>query len=232
MGNSSERDSFWGRLNLKHLVLMIVLLGLLLLRPLVPSAVADFILLPTIIVAAWLAGGRTRRGLVVAVILGLAAFGLLLFDLFAQQQLQAFMRRPVGLPVSAAVLFLFLYCGGVILHSLLTSERVYVDEIIGTFNIYLVMGFTWAYVYMLLELSAPGSFQTADASEAMGLRFIYFSFITLTTVGFGDTIPTSPLAQMLVILEAIIGQFYVAVVVAYLVSMYITHELTANRKND
>jgi len=187
MGNSSERDSFWGRLNLKHLVLMTVLLGLLLLRPLVPSTVADFTLLPTIIVAAWLAGGKTRRGLVVAVILGLAAFGLLLIDLFAQQQLHELMRRPVGLPVSAAVLFLFLYCGGVILHSLLTSERVYVDEIIGTFNIYLVIGFTCAYVYLLLELSAPGSFQTADANEGMGLRFIYFSFITLTTVGFGDT---------------------------------------------
>jgi len=123
----------------------------------------------------------------VAVILGLAAFGLLLIDLFAQQQLHELMRRPVGLPVSAAVLFLFLYCGGVILHSLLTSERVYVDEIIGTFNIYLVIGFTCAYVYLLLELSAPGSFQTADANEGMGLRFIYFSFITLTTVGFGDT---------------------------------------------
>jgi len=232
MGYSDSQDFLKARVNLKHLVLMIILLGLLLLRPLVPGVIADAIFLPTIIVAAWLAGGKTGQGLIVTVILGLAAFGLLLFDLFAHEQLQSFLRRPVGLPVAAVVLFILLYCAGVILHSLLSAERIFVNEIIGTFNIYLIMGFVWAYVYMIVELSAPGSFQTAGGSEGMGLRFIYFSFITLTTVGFGDTVPGSPLAQMLVILEAIVGQFYVAVVVAYLVSMYITHELMANRKKD
>jgi hypothetical protein len=230
MNRSDAQDPFESRVNLKHLVLMLILLGLLLLRPLVPGPIADAVFLPTIIAAAWLAGGKTGRGLIVTVLLGLAAFGLLLFDLFAHEQLQAFMRTPVGLPVAAVVLFIFLYCGGVILHSLLTAERVFANEIIGTFNIYLIMGFTWAYIYMILEQSAPGSFQTVSASENIGLRFIYFSFITLTTVGFGDTVPATPFAQMVVILEAIVGQFYVAVVVAYLVSMYITHEIMAGRK--
>jgi len=232
MGYSNSRDFLEARLNLKHLVLMIILLGLILLRPLVPGALADAILLPTIIVAAWLAGGKTGKGLIVTVILGLAAFALLLFDLFAHEQLQSFLRRPVGLPVAAVVLFIFLYCAGVILHSLLTAERVFANEIIGTFNIYLIMGFAWAYVYLILELAAPGSLQSLGQSETNGVRFIYFSFITLTTVGFGDTVPGTPLAQMLVILEAIIGQFYVAVVVAYLVSMYITHELISEKKKD
>jgi len=211
---------------------MVLLLGLLLLRPLVPGAVADAIFLPTIIVSAWLAGGKTRRSLIVTIILGFAAFGILSFDLLAHEQFLKFFSRPLGFPAAVAVLFVLIYCGAVILRSLLATERVFVNEIIGTFNLYLIMGYTWSYVYLLVELTSPGSFQTSSTAGGLGLRFIYFSFVTLTTVGFGDTVPASPIAEMLVVLEAIIGQFYVAVVVAYLVSLYIIHELESRKKED
>jgi voltage-gated potassium channel len=51
----------------------------------------------------------------------------------------------------------------------------------------------------------------------------YFSFVTLTTLGFGDIIPTTPVAQSLVILEAITGQIYLIIQVSWLVSLYIAH---------
>jgi hypothetical protein len=219
-------------IDLKHLFLTVLLLGLLLLRPLLPSAVADTIFVPAMILSAWLAGGRTRRSLIVILISGVAAFVVLVFDLTAHEQFRAMVRQPLGFLMTAAVIGLLLYCGGVIMHSLLTAERVFVDEIIGTFNIYLIMGYVWSYIYVLVELISPGSFQPTTPEASLGLRFIYFSFITLTTVGFGDTVPVSPLAQMLVIFEAIVGQFYVAVVVAYLVSMYITHNLAAKKTDD
>ena len=232
MSQPDDQNAFESKVNLKHVVLTIILLSLLLFRPLLPSAVIDSIFLPTIIVAAWLAGGKTRRGLIVTVILGLVAFGLLVFDIVAHEKLRTMMHQPRGLIVGAIVLFLFIYCGGVILHSLFKAERVFVNEIIGTFNIYLIMGYAWSYAYLILELFSPGSFLPLDSVPPHSVRFIYFSFITLTTVGFGDTIPATPLAETLVIFEAIIGQFYVAVVVAYLVAMYITHEIEANRKKD
>jgi hypothetical protein len=225
MGYSNDQRPARQGLNLKHVVLMILLLGLLLFRPLVPSVVVDAVFLPTMIVSAWLAGGRTRSSLIVTVVSSLGAFGVLLFDLLAHEQFSTFFHQPLGLPVAAAILVLFLYCAVVILRSLFTTERVFVNEIIGTFNLYLIMGYIWSYVYLLLEQTSPGSFQFSDTSSALGLRLIYFSFVTLTTIGFGDTVPVSPLAQMLVIVEAIVGQFYVAIVVAYLVSMHIIHKL-------
>src|SRR5262249_17894003 len=60
----------------------------------------------------------------------------------------------------------------------------------------------------------------ADRRE---VQLIYFSFVTIATLGFGDISPRLPLAQMLVVLEAVLGQFYVAVVIAWLVSVYAPH---------
>jgi voltage-gated potassium channel Kch len=226
MDDSNDRTSLAERLNLKHMVLMVVLLGLIVCRPLLPSAIADTIFLPTMIVSAWLAGGKTRRSLIVTVFAGIGALGLLAVDLVAHEELLLFMHAPAGFFIGVAVLALFIYCGGTILHSLVTAERVFINEIVGTFNVYLIMGYTWSFVYVLLESLSPGSFQfAASTNGSLGVRMLYFSFVTLTTIGYGDTVPVSPLAQMLVIVEAIVGQFYVAIVVAYLVSMHIIHKL-------
>jgi voltage-gated potassium channel len=232
MGNLLPSTSPKRDLNLKHLSLVVLLLGLLLFRPLLPSAVANAIFLPSIIVAAWLAGGRTHRGLVMAMFSGAATFALLVIQVVAYDRLPLIVTQPVGFLVSIAVLGLLGYSGAVLLHSLLSTDRISVDEIVGTFNIYLIMGYAWSYVYVLLELWAPGSFEPAAPEQHLSLHFIYFSFTTLTTVGFGDIAPVSPFARMLVVLEAIVGQFYVAVVVAYLVSMYITHNLASKNTDD
>lgn len=232
MGNGKDSGTAEGKLSLKHCVLMMLLLGLLLFRPILPKVVANAIFLPTMIVSAWLAGGKSRRSLIITVISGIGTLVFLSLEIVVHDQFHVYFGWQLGLVVGISVLALLLYCGGVILHSLLTVERVFVNEIIGTFNMYLIMGFTWALIYYLLELIVPGSFLPLNLAGNHGLRFLYFSFITLTTVGFGDTVPASEMAEMIVVLEAIIGQFYVAVVVAYLVSMYITHEMAANRKDD
>jgi voltage-gated potassium channel len=217
----------------KHFAFTIILLSLLIIRPLSPNeALADAIFLPTIILAAWLAGGKSRRSFGLTVIFGAAAFGVLIFDFMAHNQISSIIRQPVGLLVAVAILFILLYCGGVVLHSLLTAKRVYVDEVVGTLNIYLLIGYTWSYIYVLLEICRPGSFRMSELGERLSTQLIYFSFITLTTVGFGDTSPATPVAQALVILEAIFGQYFVAVVVAYLVSMYITHKFNCDNNSE
>jgi len=74
-------------------------------------------------------------------------------------------------------------------------------------------------LYLLIERIAPGSFKglpaTADSATVDAL--LYFSFISLTTMGFGDITPTLPLARFLTYLEGLVGQFYLAILVASLV---------------
>lgn len=89
---------------------------------------------------------------------------------------------------------------------------------------YLTIGLTFAVLYRLAEFAAPNSFSIAPDSLKDGslpnMRAAYFSFITLATVGYGDIVPVSPTARMLAIVESTIGTFYVAIIIARLVSLY------------
>jgi hypothetical protein len=85
--------------------------------------------------------GKTRRSLFVTVISGVGALGFLLFDLLAHQQFSTFFRLPLGIPVAVAILVLFIYCAAVILQSLLTTERVFINEIIGQFYVAVVVAY-------------------------------------------------------------------------------------------
>lgn len=94
------------------------------------------------------------------------------------------------------------------------------NKILGAICLYLLMGLIWAVVYTLLQLDFPSSFQTMPQNSQWFMLFpdfVYFSFVTMTTLGFGDISPNLPVARFLVYLEAIVGQFYLAILVASLV---------------
>jgi hypothetical protein len=91
---------------------------------------------------------------------------------------------------------------------------------------YLLFGLTWAAAYAFVAQVVPQPFSVAtDAghSEALAARFIYFSFVTLTTVGYGDITAVHPLARTLVTIEALIGQLYPAIIIGGLVSSALAH---------
>jgi len=103
------------------------------------------------------------------------------------------------------------------------------NKILGAICLYLLMGLIWAVFYTLVQLTFSGGFNNiSNSNEWFSLfpDFIYFSFVTLTTLGFGDVSPNLPLARFLVYLEAIVGQFYLAILVASLVGSHM-----ANSKN-
>ena len=94
------------------------------------------------------------------------------------------------------------------------------NKILGAICLYLLMGLIWAVLYTLLQLDFPGSFHAMQHNSQWFMLFpdfVYFSFVTMTTLGFGDISPTLPVARFLVYLEAIVGQFYLAILVASLV---------------
>jgi len=89
----------------------------------------------------------------------------------------------------------------------------------GAIAAYLLFGVGWAHAYHLTGLVHPGSFNTPSGEVASVLDWVYFSFITLTTVGYGDITPVKPIARTLAMGEALTGQIYLAVLVARLVAM-------------
>ena len=103
-------------------------------------------------------------------------------------------------------------------------DRVDLNKVVGALCIYLLIGAIWAILFQLLDDVSPGSFSGLDGYEghALSWRFIYFSFVTLTTLGYGDVLPLTIYAETLVFLEAVLGQFYLAVLLAGLISAYLS----------
>ena len=101
----------------------------------------------------------------------------------------------------------------------ITTQRIE-----GAIAVYLLFGLMWANVYQFLELLIPGAFQMPSGAVGVSDRFsplLYFSFITLTTLGYGDIVPIHPVARSLAMVEALTGQLYPAILIARLVSMEI-----------
>jgi hypothetical protein len=113
-----------------------------------------------------------------------------------------------------------------IVRSVVTARNVTWDTIVGAFAGYVLIGIAWSQMYATLELAAPQSFHAVRAPLDMANDPInshavleYFSFATLSTVGYGDVTPVSRPARSLACLEAICGQFYLAVLVAGLIGI-------------
>jgi hypothetical protein len=118
-----------------------------------------------------------------------------------------------------------------ILRWVLRARHVSGETIGGALCAYLLLGMIWAFLFGLMELAHPGSFRLADplpphdfhfVFQARGFgQFVYFSFCTLTTVGYGDIIPLTPAARTFAYLEAVAGQIYLAVLIAHLVGLHV-----------
>jgi hypothetical protein len=99
------------------------------------------------------------------------------------------------------------------------SGPVNVHRIQGAVAAYLLLGLAWASAYELVAALAPGAFASAQSLGRHSQAWIYYSFVTLTTVGYGDVTPLHPAARSLAVLEALVGQLYPAILLARLVSL-------------
>jgi hypothetical protein len=101
------------------------------------------------------------------------------------------------------------------------SEGVNKETIYAAILLYLLIGLMWAFIYTFLELVDPASFNI-DLSRPEGylLVFQYFSFVTITTLGYGDVTPVTEVAKAFAVLEAVVGQLYLVIIVAWLVGTY------------
>jgi voltage-gated potassium channel len=117
-------------------------------------------------------------------------------------------------------------CTASILFDVILYAKVTVETLRGVVCAYFMIAFLFAFAYYLVEFLLPGSFHllARDVSFVAFSRnlseMMYFSFVTLLTIGFGDITPLRDISQTLVVIEGIIGQFYIAILVARIVSIY------------
>jgi len=124
-----------------------------------------------------------------------------------------------------------------ILTDIFSRGRVEVDQILGGINVYLLLGVVFARLHVAVEHFAAGSYTLgglpiADAVAQTGQQLdqvmLYFSVITLTTLGYGDILPVSEVARMLSSVEAVVGQLFVAILIARLVSAHASRPARAD----
>jgi voltage-gated potassium channel len=128
-------------------------------------------------------------------------------------------------------IFLAMAFGFVAFHILrfaLQAGRVDAAKVDAAICVYLLIGVIWQNFYIIINLVIPGSFENVQLT---GGDFLYFSYITLSTLGYGDITPLNGPAQALAYTEAIVGQLYLTILVARLVGLHIAYT-TEERAND
>lgn len=118
-----------------------------------------------------------------------------------------------------------------LLREIFTVSVITRDIIFAAISVYILLGIFYGLAFILLEYFIPGSFsgvtenfQSFSLNTSFGEDLIYFSFVSLTTLGYGDIIPVSQPAKYLAILEAIIGQVYLTVMIARLIGLHLKYE--------
>ena len=204
------------RLLLASIVLMILASPFLSVNPTLSWLLGVFLILVLLAAARTVAGPGLRFKIVL--VLGLAALLSQLASLGTQWGWLA-TSRYVATP-----LFLFWVCGMLLRDIVLRSHTVTAELILGAVNVYLMIGVGFAFVYGLIEHFQPGAFtgleELVNTPDRM-LYFLYFSFITMSTLGYGDMSPLTPHGMTASYVQAIFGQMYLAILVARLVAMYI-----------
>lgn len=110
------------------------------------------------------------------------------------------------------------------LQHLFKRGRVTINRIVGAISVYLLAGVAFSLVNILIYVLLPGSYRgvNEDPGTAIGSTLIYYTFVTMTTLGYGDITPQRPLAQALAYMTAVAGQFYIAILVAWVIGSYLT----------
>lgn len=131
---------------------------------------------------------------------------------------------------SIVSLVFFFYIIIVLVIQIARSHKVGALEFLKAINIYFLFGIMGAIIFRTIYLANPDAYRFGESSTFLSTDFVYFSFVTMTTVGYGDITPISPLARNLSIFLSFGGQLYLTMIVALLVGKYITNAQIENQQ--
>jgi hypothetical protein len=227
------RDWFLQR---RYTLLLLSLLLVFLLHPLLDRfALGEWVydlLVTLVFLAAFHLLFRRRQNRVPAVLFGVPT----LIAGWTGYALPGVPRVPLGVGFHLLAAVFLGFTVAAILQAVHEARAISTDSLAGAFSGYLLVGVAFSHLYCIAEALSPGSFrvpadmvaQLGDQSQRRYL-FNYFSFITLTTVGYGDITPATQPARALACVEAVLGQFYIAVVMAELIGQKVSQPAGGGR---
>ena len=211
----------------RYLYMLAALLFFLVASPLLAQVVAVSLLLDIGLTAVLLTGIYVISGNPRFAVVGVA----LALPMFATTWAPTLAASPAVVVVSdcCGAVLLGMLCA-VILRHVFTARKVSFDIVLGSFVGYLLAALAWAFAYKIIAGFDAGAFAFPDAMpDDRRFIFSYFSFVTITTLGYGDITPLSGPARAFAMGEAIVGQMYLVVLVSRLVGL---HTAQAARSDD
>ncbi len=210
----------------RYLILMGLILSLLIVGPILESFVAvgnviDVFMTATVICMLYLITNRKRLLYFGGVLAGIMILTMWL-DNFFEHDIFSTVSMICGILLTLVVTKNTLML-------IIKTETVSREVVYAAMLLYILIAKMWAMVYMLLYLIDAAAFNLSGGLGNL-LLFEYYSFVTLTTLGFGDITPLTNVAKMFSALEAVIGQLYLVVVIAWFVGMRVATKSKNSRK--
>lgn len=221
-GFRNKRDEIYATHGERLLTILAGLLAFLIFvgAPLSAAGGVTFHLIGAVVILAMIIVAIILSGQLIVLIPMVAAFTMNVIAVM----LRAYDPAPGDMYLAAAAwLTLSASLMWIVSRSVFTTGRVTSHRVVGAVLLYLIVGMAFASVYTIIGAQDPQAFSgfvVSDTADNAG-HLIYFSMVTLTTVGYGDIVPVSPIARSFAILEASFGALYPATLIARLVSLEI-----------
>jgi hypothetical protein len=204
----------------RFLFLLLTLVSLFAIRPFLEGYVGINFLMDLFVSAVLISGvyavSEKRSTFITGLIIGLPALMTQWATYFFKTPVLPIVRELLGAIFCAYLVF-------VIVRFIFHEDKVTVDLINGAVCVYFLIGLMFAYIFAVIEGVHAGSFTMSALGLTHIQHFTYFSYVTLTTLGYGDIAPLSNEARSLAVLESMTGQLYLAVTIARLVGLHIAH---------
>jgi hypothetical protein len=218
--NEINLDSRWPWIRHRFIFLLASIFLLLVVAPfLVDFARLRFLFnafLSAVLISAVYAVSQKIRNLVVAALLAIPMLISIWTQYFVRNDAIFLIGRICGVLYIAFTIYH-------ILRHIFREQEVTKDTIAGAASVYMLFALMWTFIYGVLELLQPGSFAISTAhTQGNQNIFLYYSFVTITTLGYGDITPVTNISTSLAVLEAVVGQLYLVVLVSWLVGMYVS----------
>jgi hypothetical protein len=209
-------DALLTSLTLQLLLMMFVV------APLRAAGVGGQEAVALVLIVALMLNSLVLSGNLTTFVLMLVAFGMNVAAVIRRAEAQSIANIDL---LAGAWLILALTLGWIVAHAVFGPGRVNYHRVIGAILLYLLIALTFAPLFAFLGLLIPGAFSglAMEDSPSLASSLVYFSFVTLTSTGYGDIVPVHPVARSLCNLETIIGQLYPATLLARLVTLELAH---------
>lgn len=169
---------------------------------------------------------QRKRQVIAGIILGVLHFNLFLtevnifgFDLEMDNSIKTLI-----------VLFFFIWLQYNVIKEIAAHKDISLNSIIGAINGFFILGILAGYSFLLIHLHYEDAFHIPAKLDHGFYSFIYFGFVTITTLGYGDITPVIPPSESIVILFSVIGQLYLAIIIANFISQYKPTNPTENKQ--